>query len=301
MAVEIIVKKSRELYAFALVIGLFLLLGLFYVNAWDLSALISTDYMVFLFSMSSVTMKVLSGIGIMLTYASFCRFVLSIFSDGMKGNPSFARRIKLALLIPVVVIGVYGISKIVLVSSSGEESILDLLITIYGIWSLMISTYVLPAIQGKYQPEYKTSRKSKFHKRLGDAKFSLWSGYQTRVHKEYGKVYAKELERYGERMDYLRTQLSGIMLLPLGIALIVLPPIVLPLIVLWLRSFTLHKKPLTFIERIFLATIAIGIMLLSTFIFLVIDVAVSQILLDALYGLGILASIIVLGYIVVSS
>jgi hypothetical protein len=300
MAAEIIAKKSRELYAFAIVVGLFLLLGLFYINAWDLSALISTDYMVFLFSMSGVTMKVLSGIGIMLTYASLCRFVLRIFSDGMKGNPSFARRIKLALLIPVVVLVAYGISKIIGASISGGGTI-DLLITIYGIWSLMLSLYVFPAIQGRYQPEYKRSRRDDIQKRFGDAKFSLWRGYQTRVHKEYGKVYAKEFERYGERMDYLRAQLSGVMLLPLGIALIVLPPILLPLIVLWLRSFTLHRKPLNLFERIFLAIMALGIMLLSTLIFVLIDVAVTQILLDTVYGLGILTSIIVLGYIVISS
>ncbi len=301
MAAEIITKKSRELYAFAMIIGLFLLIGLFYINAWDLSTLISTDYMIFLFSMSGVTMKVLSGIGIMLTYASLCSFVLRIFSDGMKGNVSFARRIKLALLIPVVIIVVYGIYKIAGVYFSGGETILDLLISIYGIWSLMISIYVLPAIKGIYQPEYTKSRKDKIQKRIGDAKFSLWSGYQTRVHKDYGKVYAKEFERYREKLDNLQAQLSGVMLFPLGIALIVLPPIVLPLIVLWLRSFTLHKKPLTSFERIFLVTMAIGIMLLSTYTIMIFDVAVTQILLDTVYGLGILTSIIVLGYIVVSS
>jgi hypothetical protein len=301
MAAEIITKKYRELYVFALIVGLLLLMVLLYINAWDLSTLLSTGYMVFLFSVSGVTMKVLSGIGLMLTYASFCRIVFGIFSDGMKGNPSFARRIKLALLIPVIIIVVYGISKIVGASFSSEDSILDLLITLYGIWSLMLSVYVFPVIQGRYQPEYKESRTDKLRKRFGNAKFSLWSGYQTRLHKDYGKVYAKEFERYGERLDYLRAQLSGVMLLPLGIALIVLPPIVLPLIVLWLRSFTLHKKPLTLLERIFLATIAIGMMLLSTFIILILDVAATQILLDTVYGLGILTSIIVLGYIVISS
>jgi len=301
MAAEIITKNIRELYVTAIVIGLILMIGLFYINAWDLSTLISADYMVFLFSMSSVTMKVLSGIGLMLTYASICGFLFRRFSNRMKGNPSLARRIKLALLIPVIIIAAYGLSKIVLVYSSSESIILELLLTIYGIWSLMLSIYVIPVIQGRFQPEYKTSRKGEIQKRYGDAKFSLWSGYQTRLHKEHGKVYAKEFERYGERMDHLRAQLSGVMLFPLGIALIVLPPIVLPLFVLWLRSFTLHKKPLTLFERIYLAIMAIGIMLLSTFTVLVLDVAVTQILLDTVYGLGILASIIALGYIVLSS
>jgi hypothetical protein len=301
MAAEIIAKKYRELYAFAIAIGLLLLIGLFYINAWDLSNLISADYMVYLFSMSGVTMKVLSGIGIMLTYASFCRFVLGKFSDRMKGNPSLARRVKLALLIPVVAIVGYGIYTIVGAYFPHGNTILDLLITIYGIWSLMLSIYVIPVIRGSYHPEFKRSRKDKFQKRFGDAKFSLWSGYQTRLHKDYGKVYAKEFERYGERMDHLRAQLSGVMLFPLGIALIILPPIVLPLFVLWLRSFTLHKKPLTQFERMYLAIMAFGIMLLSTFIVLVLDVAVTQTLLDIVYGLGILASIIALGYIVLSS
>jgi hypothetical protein len=301
MAAETIAKKYRELYAIAIIIGLLLLIGLFYINAWNLSNLISASYIVFLFSMSGVTMKVLSGIGLMLTYASFCRFVLGKFSDRMKGNPSLARRVKQALLIPVVVIVGYGIYTIARAFFPHGNTIIDLLISIYGIWSLMLSIYVIPVIRDSFQPEFKRSRKDKVQKRFGDAKFSIWSGYQTRVHKEYGKVHAKEFERYGERMDYLRAQLSGVMLLPLGIALIVLPPIVLPLLVLWLRSFTLHKKPLTLFERIFLATMAIGIMLMSTYIILVLDMAVTQIFLDTVYGLGIITSMIILVYIILSS
>jgi len=301
MNLEIIPKKSRELYGIAFVIGCILMIGLLYINAWNLSILISADYMLFLFAISGITMKVLSGIGIMLTYASFCTIAFKFFSEKMKGNKEFANRIKIALLIPILVIAVYGIYKIVGVYFATSETILDVLIAIYGVWSLMLSIYIIPVVQGRYQPEYKESTTDKIRKRFGDAKYSLWSGYQTRVHKEYGKVYAKEFERYGERLDRIRAQLSGILLLPLGVALIAFPPLVFPLVVLWLRSFTLDIEPLSLFERVFLAVIAIVMILLSTFIILTLDVSMAQALFEIVYGLGILSSIVVLAYIVMKA
>lgn len=298
MAVEIVTKKTRELYGIAFLVGIVLMIGLLFINAWDLPSLISADYMLFLFSVSGITMKVLSGIGIMLSYASFCTIVFKLFSEGMKGNRSYAKRVKLVMLIPIVGIAAYGIYKIVGGYFAPTFQLLDILITIYGVWSLMLSVYIIPVARGEYQPEFKESTTDKIRKRFGDAKYSLWSGYQTRVHKEYGKVYAKEFERYGERLNKIRAQLSGILLLPLGIALLTLPPIVLPLFILWFRSFTLDKKPLSMYERGFLAVIAIGMMLLSTFIVLTLDVSSVEILLDFVYGLGILSSILVLAYIV---
>ncbi|MFW9931821.1 MAG: hypothetical protein ACFFDR_04125, partial [Candidatus Thorarchaeota archaeon] len=207
----------------------------------------------------------------------------------------------IVLLLPILGIAAYGIYKIAGGYFSTPEPLLDTLISIYGVWSLMLSIYVLPVIQGRYQPEYKESTTDKIRKRFGDTKYSLWKGYQTRIHKEYGKVYAKEFERYGERLDKIRGQLSGVLLLPLGIALIVIPPIVLPLIVLWLRSFTLDKKPLMVLERAFLAMLAIGMMLLSTFILLSLDVSTVQLLFDTVYGLSIFTSIGILAYVVMKA
>ena len=301
MTAKTIIDKHRELYGIAFLIGLVIMIGLLYINAWDLSILVSADYMLFLFSVSGITMKILSGIGIMLTYASFCTFAFKFFSEKMKGNKEFANRIKLMLLIPILVIAAYGVYKIIGVYFASTETILDVLITIYGVWSLMLSIYIIPVVQGRYQPEYKESTTDKIRKRFGDAKYSLWSGYQTRVHKEYGKVYAKEFERYGERLDVIRAQLSGILLLPLGIALMVFPPIAFPLVVLWLRSFTLDRKPLLLLERAFLAIISIGMIILSTFIILTLDVSIAQVLFDTVYGLGILSSIVTLAYIVMKA
>jgi hypothetical protein len=219
----------------------------------------------------------------------------------MMGNASFARRIKLLLLVPILGVATYGIYKIVGIFFASTETFLDILITIFGIWSLILSIYIIPVIKGKYQPEYKDSSTDKIWRRFSDAKYSLWRGYQKKVRKDFGKAYAGEFERYGERLDKIRVQLSGVLLLPLGCALIVIPPLVLPLIALWLRSFTLDKKPLILFERVLLVVIMVGLMLLSTFLIVTLDVSSSRILFDFVYGLGILTSIIVLAYIVVSS
>ncbi len=301
MVRELIVNKYRQLYGISFLIGALLLVGLLFINGWDISALISADYMLLLFTVSGITMKVLSGIGIMLTFASFCTIVFKLFSDGMKGDPSLARRVKLGLLIPLVAVAGYGIYKIVGIYFATEETLLDTLITIYGVWSLMLSVYVIPAVRGSYQPDYKESTTDKIKKRFGDAKYSLWSGYQTKIRKDYGKAYAKEFERYGERLDKLRSQLSGILLLPLGVALVIFPPLAMLLVVVWMRSFTLDKKPLTTLERGILGFVVMGMLLLSTLVILTLDIATAKILFDAVYGIGILTSIGVLGYIVVSS
>jgi len=289
------------MYGTAFVLGSILLIVLLFINAWDLSALLSKNYMLFLFSVSGVTMKVLSGIGIMLTYASICTMAFGIFSDGMKGNAVFARRVKLLLLVPIVAIAGYGIYKIIGAFLPGPETLLDVLITLYGVWSLMISVYLLPVLRGNYQPQFKESTTDKLRKHLGDTKYSLWSGYQTRVHKDYGKAYAKEYERYGEKLDKIRAQLSGVLLLPLGLALIVVPPLVMLLVVVWIRSLTLHKRPLTLFERGLLVIIVMGVLLLSSFIILTFDLSTTQQLVNVVYGFGILASIIVLAHIVTTS
>ena len=68
MALEILTKRNHALYGITFLLGTFLMIGLLFINGWNISTLLSADYMLFLFSISGITMKILSGIGIMLTY-----------------------------------------------------------------------------------------------------------------------------------------------------------------------------------------------------------------------------------------
>jgi hypothetical protein len=184
---------------------------------------------------------------------------------------------------------------------SATLSYVEILVMLYGIWSLLISIYVLPVMRGVYQPEYRESTSDKILQKLGDARYSLWKGYQTKIHRDYGKVYAKEFERYREEMTGFRAQLSGALLIPLGLVISIVPPLALVLVVLWLRSFTLDRKPLTSFERALLFAIIVIVLLLSTAVVLTLQITSYLILFDAIYGIGILASIIVLGTIILRS
>ncbi len=298
---DIIANKYQELYGISGMIGGGLFVIVLFVNAWDIATLLSTEYMLFFILVAGILLKTLSGIGIMLSYASFCTGVFKTFSGGMKGNPNRAKKVKIALLFPVFIIGGYGSYKILGGFLTITESPLDIVITIYGVFSLMMSVYIIPAIRGEYQPKYAESRTNRLMKRFGEVRFSLWKGYQTGIRKDYGKAYAKEFERYSERLDRTREQLSGVLLLPMGIALFAIPPIAFPLIVLWLRSFTLDRRPLTTFERAILVLSAAVVALFGAFVLLTLGVPSLRVLFDVVYGLGILASIGTLAYIVSSS
>jgi hypothetical protein len=131
--------------------------------------------------------------------------------------------------------------------------------------------------------------------------YSLWRGYQTKIAKDYGKAYAKEFERYAAQMDKIRAQLSGVLLLPLCLTLTVFPPLALVLVLVWIRSFTLHDKPLLIYERILLTVAVLFVLLLSSFVFLAVDLSMSLVFLDTAYGIGIIVSILILIAIVARS
>ena len=166
---------------------------------------------------------------------------------------------------------------------------------------MMISVYILPAARGLFQPDYKQSTTDKIRGKVDDFSFSLWRGYQKKIRGDYGKVHAKEFERYGERMDRVRAQLSGFLLLPLGLILSVFPPITALLVVLWIRSFDLKGNPLTLAERVLLVIAVLFALLLSTWVFLVFNLSTALFFFDMFYGVGVIVSILILIFIVMFS
>ncbi|MHA1907659.1 MAG: hypothetical protein ACW98Y_10230 [Candidatus Thorarchaeota archaeon] len=295
-------KIYREGYIVAFLIGFIPLLYLLWQSGWDYSLLMTSFTMAGLFTVSGATMKFLSGIGIMLTYASFCTIIFKMSSDGMKGSKGRAKAIKGFLLVPLVAIAIYGGYKILTALLFNETlGFLEILISLYGVWSLVLSIYILPAIMGKYQPDYKESTTDKIRRRVDNFGYSLWRGYQTKVTRDYGKAYAKEFERYATQMDKIRAQLSGVLLLPLCLTLSVFPPLALVLVLLWIRSFSLNTKPLTSYERIMLIVSVLCVLILSTSVFLTFNLSMSLVYLDTAYGLGIIVSILILTTVVTRS
>ena len=289
-------------YIVAFLIGFVPLLVLLYQSGWNFGLLLSSSFMVGLFTVSGTTMKFLSGIGIMLTYASFCTLAFKMSSDVMKGSKGKARAIKGILLLPLAGIGSYGGYRLLTaLFLSGSLGFLEILVSLYGVWSLVLSIYVLPAVRGQYRPDYKVSTKDKILRRVDNFGYSLWRGYQTKVVGDYGKAYAKEFERYATRMDKIRAQLSGVLLLPLCLTLSAFPPLAAVLLLLWIRSFSLDTKPLLAYERGLLVIAVLFVLILSSFVFLTINLSMSLIFLDSAYAIGILVSILLLAAIVIRS
>ncbi len=79
-------------------------------------------------------------------------------------------------------------------------------------------------------------------------------------------MYAAEFERLQGSLDGIRGRLSGILLLPLALILLLFPPLMGVVLVLWVRLFSLEKKPLTKGERLLLCNVSAGILLLSLFV-----------------------------------
>jgi len=300
--VQNISSRLREIYIIVFLIGFIPLLILLSQNSWDGTLLLNSSLMLGLFTTSGTTMKFLSGIGIMLTYASFCTIILKISSDAMKGSKSRAKVVKILLLLPIIGIGFYGGYRLVTAIIFNDSlGFVEILISLYGVWSLVISIYILPAIRGQYQPDYKESTTDKIRGKIDNFGYSLWRGYQTRIVKDYGKAYAKEFERYASQLDRIRAQLSGILLLPLCLTLCVFPPLALVLLVVWIRLFSLEKKPLLTYERGVLVFAVLFVLILSSFIFLTIDLSMSLLYLDVAYGFGIIVSILILAVVVIRS
>ncbi|MHA1935160.1 MAG: hypothetical protein ACW97A_07740 [Candidatus Thorarchaeota archaeon] len=295
-------EKIREGYILAFILGFIPFILLLFLSSWDFGTFLNSSLIISLFTVSGTTMKFLSGIGIMLTYAAFCSLIFKIMSDAMKRSTGRAKAIKGILVLPLIAISFYGGYKILgAFLYSQTLGFVEILVSLYGIWSLMITVYILPAARGLFQPDYKLSTTDKIRGKVDDFSFSLWRGYQTKLRGNYGKVHSKEFERYGERMDRVRAQLSGLLLLPLGLILSVFPPIAAVLVVLWIRSFNLKGNPLTLVERILLTIAVMCALLLSTWVFLIINLSTALFFFDVFYGVGVIISILILIFIITFS
>ncbi len=284
-------SRFRTYYILSFIIGTIAFLVLLYVNAWDLTQILNSTTLITLLTISGSVMKFMGGIGIALTYASIGGFVFRQVSDTIRGNKTKAQRMKMALTIPLVVIIIYAGWKLYdAFFATGTLSLLEILITLYGVWSLLLTVYLIPVVKSEYNPEYEESRIDAIKKRFGALKFSLWKGYQTHIYKEHGKVYAAEFQKYADRINGIRMQLSGIMLLPTCFMLLIFPPLAFPVFILSLRVFTIDDEPLVKAERGLLVLAVLILLGLSTAVFLLIDTTALLFYFDLAYGIGLIMS-----------
>ncbi|MHA1136738.1 MAG: hypothetical protein ACTSSE_09640 [Candidatus Thorarchaeota archaeon] len=290
-----IADKQRNSYLIALVIGLILYIILLFFNNWDPISLVTGVFSLELSAVSGVIMRFLSGLGLSLTYATFCSLMFKYLAPLMRGSKSRARTVIVIVLIPALGIVTYGLYTIwgALYLARFLNDI-EFLSMIFGIWSLMIVVYVLPTIKGEYSPEMEQTGVSKAQQKAGNWKFSVWKGYKSSLRKDYGSVYEKEFERYGLRLFMIRAILSGLVLLPISLILASIPPLAILSIVLWLRMFSLNHKHFSGLERGLLILVTLSVALLTTIAFFKPALIVYTTFFDVSYGIGLLSGIILL-------
>jgi hypothetical protein len=295
-------KRLRSFYLTGFLVGSLLLFVILLMNNWNLQTLMDSASILFLITISGTVMKFLSGLGIMLTYATVCSIVFRAASKSMKRSPRTAKAVKVLLLVPIGAIAIYAVYKLYLALLFSETlSFIETIVAVYGIWSLVIMVYAIPLIRKQYDPQFQSGVVDDAKGRLGEAKHTLWKGYQIRVHGDYGTVYAREFERYQDRINLIRVRLSAFLLPALCIVLSVFPPVAGLILVLWIRTLFIHEQPMKIYERFLLVVIILAVLLISTAIFLLFEITPLLVYLDTAYALGIVASILVLAFVVVSS
>lgn len=290
-------------YLIALIAGTVpFLIIMFYYN-WDFSAFWAVGFLTTLTTISGTVMKFLGGLGLILTYAVGCAFILKKFSGSIKGKKAKARRLKLMLILGSFALAAYGVYTILTsVIKLPKLDILTYLLTIYGIVSLMLLVYLIPAIREKFvMVEQKKSLWQRIKGRFGNFKYSLWKGYQTRIRKDYGKVFAAEYDRYNTDLGDIRDQMSGVLLLPITIIYIGFLPLFGIAIVLWLRLFSQNKKSFQKVEKILLIVVIGGIMVLSIALFFILSILnpdpTRLIFFNVSYGSGLIFSVALFMYV----
>lgn len=293
---------TRVHYVLGLSVGSAILVVQLYLSSWRLDILFDSPTLILLVGLSTSIMKFLSGIGIMLTYASFCSLVFRTASDMMRSKSRTVTYVKMLLGLPVIAIAGYAVLKLYTALLLGETlTLFETLLSLYGVWSVVATVYILPALAGKLRHEDAKGVMADLRSRLSQAKYSLWRGYQFRIRRDFGKVYAKEFERYHDRIEAIRGQLSGLLLLPMCVVLVVVPPLAALLFILWLRMLSMNRTPLSRGEVGLLTVSSLCVLFISSLFFLSLGILSIVKLLDLSYGLGILGSILLLAYVIKKS
>ncbi|MHA1323985.1 MAG: hypothetical protein ACTSRL_14455 [Candidatus Helarchaeota archaeon] len=293
-----ITENLLLIYLLAFLAGLIPFLGILVYYNWDISQFWTIGFLTSLMTVSGSVMKFIGGLGLILTYAWGCAFALKLFSPQIKGRRNLAERLKLILILGSFALAAYGIYNILTsLTSLPDITLLTYLFTIYGICSLMLVVYLIPAIKEEFQPIAKPTRWERIKGKFGGFKYSLWKGYQTRVRKDFGKVFAKEYDHYKTDLEDMRDQLSGVLLAPITIIFIGFLPLFGVSIILWLRIFSQAKKPFLKLEKLLLS-ISIGCLLVFAIIlFIVITDPFLMAIFNIVYGIGLIFSVILFMYV----
>ena len=218
---EKISEKLLISYMIAALVGTVPFLIIMFAFGWNVRIFTTMPFFQFFTAVSGTTMKFLGGLGMSITYTTVVILFFKIFSKKMKGKKQFVKGMKLIFTILSFALIIYGIYIFITGLNKLPGTILEIFTQlIFGMFTLIISVYMIPVIKDIYQPFHEEGATERVKGKLGNIKYSLWKGYKSRIRKDYGTVEAAEYEKLKDEIDDFRSQLSAILLIPLAFALV---------------------------------------------------------------------------------
>ena len=265
------------------------------MNDWNPFSIILGVFSVELSAVMGIILRFMSGLGLSLTYTTFCALVFGIFSPSLKGHKMTARIIRGLLLILTLALlfySLYTIGGAIFLLRDFTE--IELLTAIFGVWSLVVMVYFIPSMKEEYRPELEQSKMTTVKGRVRDWRSSLVRGYRSHISRDYGRVYEDEFQRFGARLSRIRSILSGLLLLPISFVLVTITPLAAVSVILWIRLFSINHRDFSKLERGLLILSTLCVALLTTITFFQSELIGFKVFFDVSYGFGILTGIVLL-------
>ena len=290
-----IADNQRNSYIFGVVGGLILYLLVLSFREWDIISLTLGEEFLTLAVVTGAVMRFLGGLGIALTYASFCAFAFRVLSSWIRGKRTRLKLTTMLVLVPALALAAYAIYTLwSALFLSRPLSLIEYASGIFGVWSLIIMVYIFPIIKSEYTPDLHQTKTGGVHQRVDAWKFSIWRGYQSKIRKDYGRVAEEEFERYGARLFTIRAVLSGILLLPISFVLITIPPLAIVSAILWVRIFSLDHRYFSRLERGMLVLVTGVVAVLTTVTFVHAETHGFNVFFSVSSGVGLLVGLVLL-------
>lgn len=199
-----------------------------------------------------VVIKFLAGFGLPMGIATFVIWVLTHFEKWFSGEENRAnlRRflyfIVFVLIVVLIYEGPYNIISSIL-NPGANESILSILLYVYGIASLFITMYIWPLLRNKFFMYKLIAEKEVLKKSVTQT----FQGIKTRFQswrKQYAKVEIQKQISLKDRLNEVRRQIAIFTFIFLGIGCLIFMPLSGIFIFIWLRMYLIYtdERPLKF-------------------------------------------------------
>ncbi len=260
-------ESKRKKFLVIYIIGLFISFSLMiWILFWGELSLYGSLLIFF------ISINFLSGFGLILSLSGLTIFILSKFSEKLKGKQKASRNITIVMSIfPFILIG-YGfylvISNIIGDGAFSQIGIMAWIVNIlffYGILSLLISLYIRPIITEEFDNAMELGKFGWWKKRIKKTGRSLKRKY-FQLRKEFALAQVQDHMEINEVLDLWRRKFAINMLLIISIGSLVFTPILFICIMYWIRIYVLFKSEPARYEKIVLlvAIIVIGLIALLT-------------------------------------